>query len=430
MGIESILERALSQPKDAIRYSLGRELAAAHPDLALIETEDCSFDLRDFAKEGLCQVHQKHVPHSQTNYSEYGGQEYERLDNCWREVHWEGAAFDVITLSWMARHSDDSRTFILGPTKEAALSFFKAVCAWNNEVRGEILVYHGSGWYKSAELYEAIRGTSYSDVILQGSMLEDIRTDFERFLTMRDTYERYRIPWKRGVLFLGPPGNGKTQMVKALANSLGIPVLYVKSLKSEYGTDHDSIRKVFDRARHTAPCLLVLEDLDSLVNAGNRSFFLNELDGFAANTGIIALATANYPEKLDPAILDRPSRFDRKFNFELPATAERARYIKLWSDGLEPALQLAPEAIQDLVEKTDDFSFAYLKELFLSGMMQWIDEQDSGRDMASVLASLVGPLREQMKSALMAAEMPQQEEDDEDDSSPAALIARMRGLTR
>jgi len=113
-------------------------------------------------------------------------------------------------------------------------------------------------------------------------------------------YERYGVPWKRGVLFLGPPGNGKTHTLKALLNaSPGVPCLYVKSFKADYrGTDQDNIRKVFGRARACAPCLLVLEDLDSLIDDENRSFFLNELDGFADNAGIVTLATTNHPDKL------------------------------------------------------------------------------------------------------------------------------------
>ena len=60
----------------------------------------------------------------------------------------------------------------------------------------------------------------------------------------------------------------------------------------------------------------------------NRSFFLNEMDGFAANGGILTLATSNHPERLDPAIVQRPSRFDRTYRFDLPAQRERAAYMR------------------------------------------------------------------------------------------------------
>src|SRR4029077_18785777 len=115
--------------------------------------------------------------------------------------------------------------------------------------------------------------------------------------------------------------------------------------KAQYSTDHAQIRSVFERARKTTPCLLVLEDLDSLINDLNRSFFLNELDGFAANTGILVLATTNHPERLDPALLNRPSRFDRKYLFALPAHTERHAYICAWNAALEPALQIPDSAV-------------------------------------------------------------------------------------
>jgi ATP-dependent 26S proteasome regulatory subunit len=164
------------------------------------------------------------------------------------------------------------------------------------------------------------------------------------------------------------------------------------------------VRQVFDRARQMTPCFLVLEDLDSLVNAQNRSFFLNELDGFATNIGIVVLATTNHPEKLDPAILDRPSRFDRKYHFNLPETAERAAYLELWNAGLEPELKLTGRGIINAAELTDTFSFAYLKELMLSSVMAWMDKDDHSKSMDLVLLEQAALLRDQM--AYMVAETP------------------------
>ena len=57
---------------------------------------------------------------------------------------------------------------------------------------------------------------------------------------------------------------------------------------------------------------MVLEDLDSLINDGNRSFFLNQLDGLENNDGLLVIGSTNHYERLDPAITKRPSRFDRK----------------------------------------------------------------------------------------------------------------------
>ena len=205
------------------------------------------------------------------------------------------------------------------------------------------------------------------------------------------------MPWKRGILFVGPAGNGKTHTVKALINSLNQPCLYVKSFRSPHtgGIDEYNIRAIFDRARRSAPCLLVLEDLDTLITPQNRSFFLNELDGFASNIGIVALATTNHPERLDPSILDRPSRFDRKYPFDLPELPERTAYITMWNDSLKPSLRLSDEGLSKISEITEGFSFAYLKELFLYSKMRWIANPQQGT-METVMTEQVGKLREQM----------------------------------
>ena len=100
--------------------------------------------------------------------------------------------------------------------------------------------------------------------------------------------------------------------------------------------------------------------------------FLNELDGFETNTGVVVLATTNHPDKLDPAILDRPSRFDRKYYFHLPAETERLAYIAAWNKELQPELRLSESAARKVAQQTEGFSFAHLKELFLSSMMQWM----------------------------------------------------------
>jgi SpoVK/Ycf46/Vps4 family AAA+-type ATPase len=69
---------------------------------------------------------------------------------------------------------------------------------------------------------------------------------------------------------------------------------------------------VFDKARQTSPCVVILEDLDSLINDRNRSFFLNQLDGLEDNDGLLIIGTTNHFERLDSSLSTRPSRFDRK----------------------------------------------------------------------------------------------------------------------
>jgi AAA+ superfamily predicted ATPase len=309
----------------------------------------------------------------------------DKAKNVWFEVQWQEAIIDVLMLTW----GPSSRYWILADTQEIARAFFVAVSKWNGEIHSEVLVFDGH-WYKDENLFQDIKGATFDNLVLRGTLKQEIRDDLMQFFASRTLYEKYHIPWKRGILFIGPPGNGKTHAVKALINSMEQPCLYVKSLHG--------IQQVFDRARRTSPCILVIEDLDSQLHPQNRSAFLNELDGFAANIGIVTLATTNHPERLDPAILDRPSRFDRKYHFELPDTPDRFAYLTVWNASLEPTLQLSNEGMSKISELTADFSFAYLKELFLSAMMQWIARPEQNT-MEQVMMSKVATLREQMVSA-------------------------------
>ncbi len=125
------------------------------------------------------------------------------------------------------------------------------------------------------------------------------------------------------------------------------------------------------------------------------------------------MATTNHPERLDPAILDRPSRFDRKYEFKLPDPAERRAYLALWSDKSEPALRLSDEDLDRIAATSDGFSFAYLKELWLSSMMLWIQTKQAGQ-MGSTMMKQLPTLREQMSTPITEAPPSADEEFDEE----------------
>lgn len=145
---------------------------------------------------------------------------------------------------------------------------------------------------------------SWSDVILDKELKNQLQREYKSFLSSEATYRDLGVPWKRGIIFLGPPGNGKTISLKAIMKDSGVPTLYVKTFQSElprlvrptfpdyswltaYAGDEEGIRMIFQRARAEAPCLLVLEDLDSLITEENRSFFLNQVDGIEDNDGLL-----------------------------------------------------------------------------------------------------------------------------------------------
>ncbi len=394
MYFPDLFAEALREPHCVITYHVSRFLAGLDPTRAMVEGEDFDFDLAEYARAGQCTCRRLDEIHAQMGIrwsEDRGSQEYAR--NAWFEVDWRGHALDVVVMDWDDRCGPYH--WILADSAAVARDFHAAVCAFDPDLTGEVLVFDDGHFRASRGLHDQIGPSTAANLVLPPRFKADLFADVDRFFASRPAYDRMGVPWKRGLLFVGPPGNGKTHAIKALVQASGRPCLYVKTFRSEKRTEPSNIRRVFERARRASPCILVLEDLDSLVTADNRSFFLNEMDGFAANAGILTLATTNHPGQLDPAILDRPSRFDRKYHFALPAPAERLAFIRAWNGSLEAEARLEDPILAEVAGTTEGFSFAYLKELFLSSVMAWVAED---RPIADVVRDQVAALADQMRS--------------------------------
>ena len=404
LSIEETFSTALEQPTAKLAYHVSRDLAGRFPERYILETESDSFDLDMFISKGHCSARERNGVHGQilTDWNVYDRSLLYSGKQMWQEVDWQGNAIEIVRMTWSSGYCTTNFYWVIATNQEAAESFFRAVCELHAVVDKQVLVFQHGYWQRSTALFKSIENASYEKIILAGDLKRQIHRDFAGFFAARDTYYRYNVPWKRGALFIGPPGNGKTQMVKAVIKAMNVPCLYVKSLSGDREDGHANVRAVFERARETTPCFLVLEDLDSLVTDDNRSFFLNELDGFAANNGIVVLATTNHPGRLDPAILERPSRFDRKYNFNLPERPQRYEYLEMWNAELEPKLKLTDAGVSAAADATSDFSFAYLKELMLASIIDWIQASQSG-DMDQFVTRQVSLLREQMKHKTEAA---------------------------
>jgi DNA replication protein DnaC len=401
MSIENFIKDALYKPNDYTAYHVGRKLAELHSDKTVVAGQTWHFDLEEFVRDGHCSViEQKSVFHQvKTEWTGTGRKLRNVIENSWLNVLWKGQLMDVVLITWAEDSCRRRHHWIIADERKTAEDFFRAVCEWSCEVRAEILVYHDGYFRKDKRLFNSIKSATFENLILPHSLKQQIQNDFQQFFSSREVYERYQIPWKRGAIFIGPPGNGKTHTLKALINQLGKPCLYIRSFKSEDETEEENMSEVFKRARMAAPCVLVLEDLDSMIDNHNRAFFLNELDGFHSNTGVVVLATTNHPEKLDASILDRPSRFDRKYYFQLPADAERRAYIARWNCELQPEMRVTEKSVARVVRETQGFSFAYLKELFVTSMVQWLSSGGAAR-MDEVLIGQTALLRKQMSQRI------------------------------
>ena len=257
---------------------------------------------------------------------------------------------------------------------------------WNNDLHTEIYLYDREQWTKSKKLWQSVQGTVWDDVILDPKVKAELINDVEGFFDNEDEYREYAVAYKRGIILHGPPGNGKSMTLKALMYSLSqredpVPTLYVKSF---HGCHQEwyNIREVFEKARATSPCLLVFEDLDSMVTEKVRSFFLNEVDGLEDNDGIMIVGSTNYLSRLDPSITKRPSRFDRKYHFALPSQPERIRYAEYWRAKLaeNSKIDYTDGITEAFADATEGFSFAYLKEVFITSLLAIVGARRLGKE--------------------------------------------------
>lgn len=400
-AVQEILNAALQQPSDAVITYAETELRRAFPNRFILSTEDQYFkpwyanDL--WSATGISG--QDFATYLSTYWHVRREKVVEGIYNGWIKARWRDHELLLLAIGQKGSFCRNIHWFVVADSESEAKGFFEEVCRFHSTVKHEVLVFEEGYWQSDGELYESIQSTKLEDLILQGELLEEIESDVRRFFEQRETFLQYRIPWKRGFIFLGPPGNGKTHMIKGLVNRFGLPCLYVKSLSGQHVSSQQCVSSVFQRARETAPCLLIFEDLDTLLDDENRSFFLNEMDGFASNEGVVTIASCNFPDKLDVAILDRPSRFDRKYHFDLPEKLERKRYLDCFMQRFEDSLKLDEQGLENLAEKTDGYSFAYLKELYISSVIRWVSNEQH-RPILDILIEQSEALREQMATAM------------------------------
>jgi hypothetical protein len=205
-------------------------------------------------------------------------------------------------------------------------------------------------------------------VVLDSTTRRMVRTDFELFFEREDWFRQHNLPYRRGYLLWGPPGNGKTATLRVMAAHPHIRA-YTLDL-SDMEEKSADVLHLFQKASENTPALVILEDLDrAFPTEGKRtqermvSFqtLLNCLDGVGTQDGLLVVATANDPTCLDPAILKRPGRFDRVVQFRNPDADLRRQYYQR----LSPIL--AGEQFEVAVEKTEGFSFAQLRETYILG---------------------------------------------------------------
>ena len=243
-------------------------------------------------------------------------------------------------------------------------------------------------------------------------------TEIVDFLKNPNKYLKLGAKIPKGVLLIGPAGCGKTLLARAVAGESNVPFFSVAGssfIEMFVGVGSSRVRNLFETAKKHQPCLVFIDELDSIGKARGPSIagggneereqtlnqLLTEMDGFEKNAKIIVLAATNRADVLDPALL-RPGRFDRKVVVGYPDIKEREDILKIHAIGkpLEESVKL-----REVAERTPGFCGADLENVLNEAAIMTARKEQTKITQQVLLESiekvLLGPER---KSRILSKE--------------------------
>lgn len=207
------------------------------------------------------------------------------------------------------------------------------------------------------------------------SVINEVMNDICLFFK-KDTeklYEKLHLAYKRGIILYGDPGNGKSAMIRQI---IRIVPDVTKIIINPNIRNVTQILHALTKSLDGKKAIIIIEDIDSLINGYNRSEFLNILDGVEIKSGFYFIGTTNYPEKIDPAFMNRSGRFDRTYKIDNPSEETRRIYYKsrklgklfaeykVYDDENKPNTK--EDVVEVFVQNSDNLPMACLKELITS----------------------------------------------------------------
>ncbi len=200
------------------------------------------------------------------------------------------------------------------------------------------------GKSKAHEISGEMIGIKFSDVGGVGEAEVELREIIE-YLKNPGKFSKMGAKLPKGVLLAGSPGTGKTLLAKATAGEAEVPFFFLTGssfVEMFVGVGAARVRDLFEQAQKKAPCIIFIDEIDAIGQArtsvagigGNSeqentlNQLLAEMDGFAANSGVVIMAATNRPEILDAALI-RPGRFDRQIQVNLPTEPGRLEILAI-----------------------------------------------------------------------------------------------------
>src|SRR3989344_870902 len=216
------------------------------------------------------------------------------------------------------------------------------------------------------EILVEIPNIRWEDVGGLDDTKRDLKESVEWPLKHPNAFKRLGIKPPRGILLYGPPGTGKTLLAKAVANESQSNFILVKGpelLNKYVGESEKGVRKIFEKARQTAPTIVFFDEVDSIApRRGTDSnkvterivnTMLGEIDGLEELNDVVVIAATNRPDMIDPALL-RPGRFDRTIMINVPDEKARLNILKIHTKDMP--LEINKETIKELEKKYSDGS--------------------------------------------------------------------------
>ncbi len=217
---------------------------------------------------------------------------------------------------------------------------------------------------KNKKKEEEEKKVSWDDIGGYEDVKKEIREYVEFPLKNKDLARRYGLRPPKGILLFGPPGCGKTMMMRALASEAKINFIYVNVsdiMSKWYGESESRLRELFANARKNAPCLLFFDEIDTIgvrreshtgdsVTPRLLSLMLSEIDGLQSDDGVIVVGSTNVPQLLDKALL-RAGRFDKLIYIGPPNKQARLEILKIHCKGKPLADDVDLEKIAEITER-------------------------------------------------------------------------------